>query len=223
LSQARIDRPLDYAESTTKGVLDAKKGVSDVQWKFKPSGRLAEPGFPKELEGITMTTICERLNALQITLPDVQPPVVDGYVAAFVPFVRTGNLIYLSGRLAKKDGKLWSGKVGEQITTLEGKQAARGIAIELLATLQAALGDLDKIKRIVKVVVMVNSTPNFTESHEVANGASELFLEVFGERGTHARTSHGGAEIPFGACVEIELIAEIIDPADECFDCRNGI
>ena len=170
-----------------------------------------------------MTTIYERLNALQITLPDVQPPVVDGYVAAFVPFVRTGNLVYLSGRLAKKDGKPWSGKVGEQITTHEGKQAARGIAIELLATLQAALGDLDKIKRIVKVVVMVNSKPNFTESHVVANGASELFLEIFGERGAHARTSHGGAEIPFGACVEIELIAEVIDLADECFDCRTGI
>jgi len=170
-----------------------------------------------------MTTIYERLNALQITLPDVQPPVVDGYVAAFVPFVRTGNLIYLSGRLAKNNGKLWSGKVGEQITTLEGKQAARGIAIELLATLQAALGDLDKIKRIVKVVVMVNSKPNFTESHVVANGASELFLEIFGERGAHARTSHGGAEIPFGACVEIELIAEVIDLTDECFDCRTGI
>ena len=170
-----------------------------------------------------MTTIYEHLNALQITLPDVQPPVVDGYVAAFVPFVRTGNLIYLSGRLAKTNGKLWSGKIGEQITTLEGKQAARGIAIELLATLQAALGDLEKIKRIVKVVVMVNSTPNFTESHVVANGASELFLEIFGERGAHARTSHGGAEIPFGACVEIELIAEVNDPADECFDCRTGI
>ena len=170
-----------------------------------------------------MTTVYERLKALQIALREDPPPVVDGYVAAFVPFVRTGNLVYLSGRLAKKDGKLWSGKVGEQITTLEGKQAARGIAIELLATLQAALGDLDKIKRIVKVVVMVNSKPNFTESHVVANGASELFLEIFGERGAHARTSHGGAEIPFGACVELDLIAEVIDPADERFDCRTGI
>jgi enamine deaminase RidA (YjgF/YER057c/UK114 family) len=161
-----------------------------------------------------MTTIYQRLNALQITLPNVQPPVVDGYVAAFVPFVRTGNLIYLSGRLAKKDGKPWSGKVGEDVTTLEGKQAARDIAMEVLATLQVALGDLDKIKRIVKLLVMVNSTPNFTESHVVANGASELFLEIFGERGAHARTSFGGAEIPFGACVEIDLIAEVIDRAD---------
>jgi enamine deaminase RidA (YjgF/YER057c/UK114 family) len=170
-----------------------------------------------------MTTVYERLKALQITLPDVQPSVVDGYVAAFVPFVRTGNLVYLSGRLAKKDGKPWSGKVGRDITTLEGKQAARDIAIEVLATLQVALGDLDKIKRIVKLIVMVNSTPNFTESHVVANGASELFLEILGERGAHARTSFGGAEIPFGACVEVELIAEVIDLADERFDCRTGI
>ena len=170
-----------------------------------------------------MTTVYERLKALQITLPEDPPPVVDGYVAAFVPFVRTGNLVYLSGRLAKKDGKLWSGKVGEQITTLEGKQAARGIAIELLATLRAALGGLDKTKRIVRLLVMVNSTPNFTEPHVVANGASDLFLEIFGERGAHARTSFGGAEIPFGACVEIDLIAQVIDPADERFDCRTGI
>lgn len=161
-----------------------------------------------------MTAVYERLKALQITLPDVQPPVVDGYVATFVPFVRTGNLVYLAGRLAKKDGKPWCGKVGEQITTLEGKQAARDIAIEVLATLHLALGDLDKIKRIVKMVVLVNSTPTFTESHVVANGASELFQEILGERGTHARTSFGGAEIPFGACVEVDLIAEIIDPAD---------
>jgi enamine deaminase RidA (YjgF/YER057c/UK114 family) len=170
-----------------------------------------------------MSTVYERLKALQITLPEDPPPVMDGYAAAFVPFVRTGNLVYLSGRLAKKDGKLWSGKVGEQITTLEGKQAARGIAIELLATLQAALGDLDKIKRIVKLMVLVNSTPNFMESHVVANGASDLFLEIFGERGAHARTSFGGVEIPFGACVEIDLIAQVIDSADERFDCRTGI
>jgi hypothetical protein len=90
-----------------------------------------------------MTTVYERLKALQITLPDVQPPVVDGYVASFVPFVRTGNLVYLSV-LAKKDGKPWSGKVGEQITTLESKQAARGIAIEVLATLHSPSGTWTK-------------------------------------------------------------------------------
>jgi enamine deaminase RidA (YjgF/YER057c/UK114 family) len=132
---------------------------------------------------------------------------VDGYVPAFVSFVRTGNLIYLSGRLAKKDGKPWVGKLGADLTTAEGKQAARGIAIELLATLQSALGDLGNVIRIVKLLVLVNSAPDFTEPHVVANGAAELFLEVFGERGAHARSAFGVAQIPFGACVEIEMIA----------------
>ena len=159
-----------------------------------------------------MSAIYERLKALQIALPDVQPPIVDGYVAAFVPFVRTGNVIYVSGRVAKKEGKPWSGKLGENITVDEGKQAARDIAIELIATLQAAVGDLNKITRIVKLVVLVNSTPHFKEPHVVANGASELLREIFGERGTHARSSFGVAQIPFGACVEMELIAEVIWP-----------
>jgi enamine deaminase RidA (YjgF/YER057c/UK114 family) len=128
-----------------------------------------------------MSTVSERLKALQITLPDAPRPVVDGYVASFVPFVRTGNLVYLSGRLAKQDGKIWSGKLGEQITTSDGKQAARGIAIELLATLQAALGD---------------------------SRASELFLDIFGERGAHARSAFGVTQIPFGSCVEIEMVVE---------------
>ena len=156
-----------------------------------------------------MTTIYERLRALQINLPELPPPVVDGYVPSFVPFVRTGNLIYLSGRLAKKDGKPFSGQLGQQITTAEGRQAARDVAIELLATLQGALGDLNKVKRIVKMLVLVNSAPGFTEPHEVANGASELLLEVFGERGAHARTAFGATQIPFGSCVEIEMIVEV--------------
>jgi enamine deaminase RidA (YjgF/YER057c/UK114 family) len=163
-----------------------------------------------------MSTVYERLKALQITLPDVQPPVVDGYVSAFAPFVRAGNVIYVSGRVAKKDGKPWIGKLGENITVEEGKQAARGIAIELIATLQTAVGDLSKITRILKLVVLVNSTPHFTEAHVVANGASELFLEVFGERGTHARTSHGGAAIPFGCCVEIEMVVETFSSESVC-------
>lgn len=157
-----------------------------------------------------MTTVYDRLKALQITLPESQPPAVDGYVAAFVPFVRSGNLLYLSGRLAKKDGKLWIGKLGTEITTAQGKEAARGVAIELLATLQSALGDLDNVIRIVKLLVPVNSGPDFTEPHVVANGASELFLEIFGERGAHARSAFGVAQIPFGACVEIEMIVEAV-------------
>lgn len=163
-----------------------------------------------------MSTVYERLKALQIILPDAPPPVVDGYVAAFVPFVRTGNLVYLSGRVAKKGGEPWSGKLGEQVTAAEGKQAARGVAIELLATLQAAVGDLNKIKRIVKLLVLVNSAPHFTEPHVVANGASELFLEVFGERGAHARSAIGVAQIPFGSCVEIEMVVETFHSESVC-------
>lgn len=148
-------------------------------------------------------SVYERLSALEIALPQVTAP-----VAAFVPFVRAGSLVYLSGHIAKKDGKPWSGKLGEQISTAQGKEAARGIAVELLATLQAAVGDLNQVKRIVKLLVLVNSAPHFTEQHLVANGASELFQEVFGEGGAHARSAFGVAQIPFGACVEIELIAE---------------
>jgi enamine deaminase RidA (YjgF/YER057c/UK114 family) len=149
-------------------------------------------------------SVYEKLKALDITLPQLDPP-----LASFVPFVRTGNLVFVSGHIAKKDGKPWTGKLGSDLTTVDGKQAAQSIAIDLLATLQAAVGDLDKIRRIVKLLVLVNSTPTFTEQHLVANGASELFVEIFGERGAHARSAIGIAQIPFGSCVEIELIAEL--------------
>jgi enamine deaminase RidA (YjgF/YER057c/UK114 family) len=149
-------------------------------------------------------SVYEKLKALNITLPEIEPP-----VAAFVPFVRTGNLVFVSGHIPKKDGKPWTGKLGAELTTEQGRQAARGIAIELMATLQAAAGDLDKINRIVKLLVLVNSVPTYTEQHLVANGASELFIEAFGERGSHARSAFGIAQIPLGACVEIELIAEL--------------
>ena len=162
-----------------------------------------------------MTTVAERLSALQITLPAASPPVVDGYVPLFVPFVRTGNLVYLSGRLAKKDGKPWPGKLGLQVTTAEGQQAARGIAIEMLATLRDAVGDLENVKRIVRLLVLVNSAPDYTDPHLVANGASELFQQVFGERGAHARSAFGVAQVPFGACVEIDLIAEVTDTIED--------
>jgi enamine deaminase RidA (YjgF/YER057c/UK114 family) len=149
-------------------------------------------------------SVYERLKARNITLPQLDPP-----VAAFVPFVRAGNLVFVSGHIAKKDGKPLTGKLGADLTTGEGKQAAQSIAVDLLATLQAAVGDLNKIRRIVKLLVLVNSTPTFTEQHLVANGASELFVNIFGERGTHARSAFGIAQIPLGSCVEIELIAEL--------------
>jgi len=149
--------------------------------------------------------IYERLKEKGITLPEVGKP-----VAAFVPWVNAGNLIFTSGNIAKRDGKPWAGKLGKEISLEDGKNAARGIAIDLMALLHAATGDLEKIRRIVKLLVLVNSDPAFTEQHLVANGASELLAEVFGERGAHARSAFGVAQIPFGACVEIELIAEVV-------------
>ncbi len=149
-------------------------------------------------------TPTEKLASLGITLPPVSTP-----AAAYVPFVRTGNLLFLSGHIARKDGKPWVGQLGKQIATAEGQQAARAVAIDLMGTLQAAVGDLNKIKRIVKVMSLVNSTPDFTEQHLVTNGCSELLGEVFGDKGAHARSAFGVAQIPLGACVEIELIAEV--------------
>jgi enamine deaminase RidA (YjgF/YER057c/UK114 family) len=150
-------------------------------------------------------SVYDKLKELGITLPPVATP-----AAAYVPFVRTGNLVFLSGHIAKKDGKAWVGQLGKTIQTEEGKQAARAIAVDLLGTLHAAVGDLNQVKRIVKVMSLVNSTPDFTEQHLVTNGASELFAQVFGaEKGSHARSAFGVAQIPMGACVEIELIAEV--------------
>ncbi len=132
-------------------------------------------------------------------------------VAAYVMYVQTGNTVFLSGHIAKKDGKPWVGQLGKNMTTEEGRQAARNVVIDLLATLQAACGgDLNRVKRIVKLLSVVNSTPDFTEHHLVTNGASELIGEVFGEQGKHARSAFGVAQIPLGACVEIELIAEVV-------------
>jgi enamine deaminase RidA (YjgF/YER057c/UK114 family) len=150
-------------------------------------------------------TIAQRLADLGITLPAVATP-----AAAYVPFARTGNLVFLSGHIAKQDGKAWVGQLGLTMTTAEGQQAARAVAIDLLGTLQAAVGDLARIQRIVKVMSLVNSTPTFTEQHLVTNGCSELMQQVFGQEvGAHARSAFGVAQLPMGACVEIELIAEV--------------
>lgn len=147
----------------------------------------------------------EKLKALNIELPASPVP-----AAAYVMYAQTGNTVFLSGHIAKKDGKPWVGQLGKNMATDEGKQAARAVAIDLMATLQAACGgDLNRVKRIVKLMSVVNSTGDFTEQHLVTNGASELFGEVFGEQGKHARSAFGVAQIPLGACVEIELIAEI--------------
>ena len=149
--------------------------------------------------------VYDKLAELGISLPPVSVP-----AAAYVPFVQTGKLVFLSGHIAKKDGKPWVGKLGENVETAEGKSAARAVAVDLLGTLHAAVGDLNKVTRIVKLMSLVNSTGDFNEQHLVTNGASELIAEVFGpERGAHARSAFGVAQIPMGCCVEIELIAEV--------------
>ena len=149
-------------------------------------------------------SVYERLTQLGITLPPLAIP-----AAAYVPFVRSGNLVFISGHIARHDGKPWVGQLGRDMTSATGKQAARAIAIDLLGTLHAAVGDLNKIERIVKVLSLVNSTPDYTEHHLVTNGCSELLGEVFGERGAHARSAFGVAQLPMGACVEIELIVQV--------------
>lgn len=153
-------------------------------------------------------SIYDKLSELGIALPPVAVP-----AAAYVPFVQTGNLIFLSGHIAKRDGKPWVGQLGLTTTTDEGKAAARAVAIDLLGTLAAAClaagKDLNSVKRIVKVLSLVNSTATYTEQHLVTNGCSELIGQVFGPVGAHARSAFGVAQLPMGACVEIELIAEL--------------
>jgi enamine deaminase RidA (YjgF/YER057c/UK114 family) len=150
-------------------------------------------------------SVQSQLQALGITLPPVSVP-----AAAYVPFMQTGNLVFLSGHIAKQDGKAWVGQLGKTMNTEQGKAAARAVAIDLMGTLQAACGgNLERVKRIVKVMSLVNSAPDYTEHHLVTNGCSELLSQVFGTAGAHARSAFGVAQLPMGACVEIELIAEL--------------
>ena len=165
-----------------------------------PATRSGGAVFFKE-DGLS---VYETLERLKIELPALTKP-----VAAFLPFTRVGALVFVSGHIAKRNGKPWEGQLGANVTIEQGKEAARGVAIDLIGTLNAAVGDLNLIRRIVKMQVLVNSTPAFTEQHLVANGASELLVEVFGDSGAHARAAFGAAQVPFGSCVEIDLIAEV--------------
>lgn len=146
-----------------------------------------------------------RLAELKIILPKVQPP-----IASYVNAVRTGNLIYLSGKgPTSSDGKFISGKVGVDLTLEEGKAAARNTGLNLLAALKAEIGDLDKVKRIVKVLGMVNCPTDFTQQPQVINGFSDLMVEVFGDKGKHARSAIGVGSLPANMAVEIEMIVEV--------------
>ena len=154
-----------------------------------------------------MTSATERLAALGLTLPPVVTP-----LAAYVPAVRVGSFVYVSGQVPVADGKLLgAGKVGGTVSATEAAGLARACALNALAAAAAAAGGLDEIRRIVKVTGFVASAPGFNGQPQVINGASELFLEVFGEDGKHARSAVGVAELPLDAPVEVELIAEVRD------------
>jgi enamine deaminase RidA (YjgF/YER057c/UK114 family) len=146
----------------------------------------------------------DRLKSLGIELP---PPTAAA--GSYAPFVRTGNLLFVSGHIARRDGGPWAGKVGAAISVEEARNAARAVAVDLLGTLHAGAGDLGRVRRLVKIMVLVNSAPGFTDQHIVANGATELFIAVLGPIGVPARSAIGVAQLPLGACVEVELIAEI--------------
>lgn len=156
---------------------------------------------------MSQSAVYTRLEAAGITLPTANAP-----AAAYVMAAQSGNLVHLSGHIARKDGQPWVGRLGDGLDTATGKAAARSVAIDLLATLHAHTGDLGRVSRIVKLVSLVHSSPTFTEQHLVTNGASELIVEIFGDQGKHARSAFGVAQLPFGVCVEIEMIAELIAP-----------
>ena len=151
-------------------------------------------------------SVYQKLEELGIALAAPAAP-----VAAYVMYVQTGKLIFISGHIAKHpDGTPNAGQLGKNVTTEQGQQAARAIAIDLVGTLQQACGgDLTRVRRIVKLMSLVNSTPDYTDQHLVTNGASELLGELFGDAGKHARSAFGVAQIPRGACVEIEMIVEV--------------
>ena len=144
----------------------------------------------------------QRLRDLGIELPAVAEP-----AANYANAVRTGNLVYLSGTVPTADGEIPKGKVGADVTTEEAAEHARLVALNLLAILRRELGDLDRVKRVVKLLGMVNAVPDFREQSKVINGCSDLLVEVFGER--HARSAIGVGSLPFGITVEIEAIVEV--------------
>ncbi len=146
----------------------------------------------------------ERLRQLGYTLKPV-----DLGTRPLIPYVRTGNLLFLSGHGPDWEGRTWRGKLGQEYTVEEGYEAARYCALNLLSAAKAALGDLARVRRVVKVLGMVNSTPDFTQQPQVINGCSDLLVAVFGENGRHARSAVGMASLPGGIPVEIEMILEV--------------
>jgi enamine deaminase RidA (YjgF/YER057c/UK114 family) len=152
-----------------------------------------------------VSTAEERLAELGLTLPADTPP-----LAAYVPAVRTGNLVYTSGQLPRVDGELTHvGKVGAEVSPEQAKEAAQACALNAIAAVKAEIGDLGKVRRVVKVVGFVASAPDFTGQPGVVNGASELLGKVFGDAGVHARSAVGVAALPLDVPVEVEMIVEV--------------
>lgn len=150
-------------------------------------------------------TIEKRLSDLGVTLPVAAAP-----AANYVPYCRSGDLLFTAGQLPLKEGKLQaSGLLGRDVDTASGKEAAKYCAINILAQAKAALGSLEKIRRLVKITVFVASVPDFVEQHLVANGASDFLVAVLGDRGKHARSAVGSASLPLNAAVEIEAVFEV--------------
>ncbi len=155
-----------------------------------------------------MPTAEARLIELGLTLPPARVPTGTDHV----PYVRTGNLVFVGGDVSRRpDGTVLTGKLGENMTSAEGYQAARGIVLSVLSTVKSAIGDLERIVRVVRLFGMVNATPDFTEHPQVINGASELLIDVFGERGVHTRAAVGMASLPHGVAVELETIFYVRD------------
>ncbi len=150
-------------------------------------------------------TVEQKLQSMGITLPETPKP-----VAAYIPAIQTGNLVFTSGQIPMVKGELkYKGKLGLEITKQQGYEAAKLCAINALSAVKSLIGDLDKIEQIIKVVGFVASADGFTEQPAVVNGASEFLQEALGEKGVHARSAVGVAELPLGVAVEVELIVKI--------------
>jgi enamine deaminase RidA (YjgF/YER057c/UK114 family) len=148
-------------------------------------------------------SVSDRLKAAGVTLPDARPP-----VANYVPFVMTGNLLFISGQVSVTPDGLITGRLGEDMTVEQGQQAARACAINLIAQIKSALGDLDRVTRIVKLGGFVNAAGDFTDIPKVVNGCSDLMVEIFGDKGRHARAAVACPVLPMGAAVEVDAVVE---------------
>ncbi|RNF19849.1 endoribonuclease L-PSP (pb5) [Trypanosoma conorhini] len=158
------------------------------------------------MPGVAAGRVAARLQRLGVTLPTAAAPKTN-----YAPYVCSGALLHISGQLPRNDeGAFMTGQLGASLTVAEGQAAARACAVQVVSQMQAALGDLDRVRRVVKLNVFVNSAPTFTEQPYVADGASDFILSVFGEEvGRHARCAVGAAQLPFGVAVEVDALVEV--------------